>query len=140
MTDDERESLLEEILGEPLETRNQRDRREIAEQEARWAAQRVKDETARAKAMTRLEARLQTKIAGLEMRLNKATGLIEEQKKFILTVVKEALTEFSHDLVSDADEILADVRRQIADLRAERSGKHDDVIDLPNPIRPRRFQ
>jgi hypothetical protein len=116
---------LEEILATPSERRNDRDRRELAEGEARLRARRQQRETTIHAAMAQLESRLEHKFG----------ALIENQREFVLAAIEEAFDCYSELVTED---ICAPLEKKIAALQAslevlERKLRSDSgqVIDLP---------
>jgi hypothetical protein len=116
---------LEEILATPGEGRNDRDRRELAEREARLRRRRQHRETTIHAAMAQLETRLEHKFG----------AQIEDQREFVLAAIEEAFDCYS-ELV--AQDICAPFEKKIAALAVSiealeqklRSGA-GQVIDLP---------
>ena len=136
MDDDERERLLAEAMRQPLETRNQRDRRLIEERNAEWAAKRVKRETTMTQAMASLEARLNAKHG----------RLVDHECGFVLKSVGEAFKVFYDEsivkqicepyekkfaeLQASVDSLRAELDRLRTEQRAHSTG-NDEVIDVP---------
>jgi hypothetical protein len=115
-----RQLSIEEILAQPVETMNEKHRREIAEDEARRAAKRREYADTDAEVMVRLEQRLDAKFG----------ALIAEQREFVFEVIRESFEIFCDEHI---DKKFAELEASIAAIE-----KHDEpkVIDLP--MLPRR--
>jgi hypothetical protein len=108
-------------IAERVESRSERWRREADEQAARIAAERAKSEP-----LTEWEA------AQLEHRL---TGLVGEQKEFVLQIVAGCIAELRHEF----DQKVAELNAEIGQLRAEatiakaysKTEPGGEVVDLP---------
>jgi hypothetical protein len=117
---------LEEILAQPpCESRASRDRRELAEREARLRRRRRQRETTIHAAMAQLETRLEQNFG----------ALVADQREFALQAIEEAFACYAELIVED---ICAPFERKIAALQAslevlERKLRSDSgqVIDLP---------
>lgn len=112
-----REQILQEASARPMETRNQRDRREIEERNALWAAERALRETAKAETMANLEARLDARYR----------RLIDDQRKFIFEVVGEALGAYEKKVI----ELQASIDGLRAQITVKAGLNFTDPVDLP---------
>jgi DNA anti-recombination protein RmuC len=119
-----------EILRAPLESHNSRVRREIAERNARWAAQRLEQQMTTAEEIAALEARLAAQLA----------AQVAEQRAAVVEMISEAFDVFSDEVSGPLERELAALRAQVATLEAQCKKVEDRnlPLDLPNPLSARR--
>lgn len=122
---------LEEILRQPCESRNERARRELAERDARWAAQRRLRTLTDADALATGEAELEERLAGMRA----------EQREVALSLVEDALATFGEEICALFERQLAALEVELKNLR-ERQRAFDaaEILDLPNVLEARRVQ
>jgi hypothetical protein len=132
------EPELESILRQPCETRNQRDRREIEERNARWAEGRRMSRARRILIDTVAARQLEAKCAAM---IDQAQA---KQRDYVSQLLTELLAAFRDDVMGEVDAAFGEMRKQLAELGKARglddTSGSDEPIDLPNPLAMRRLQ
>ena len=116
-----REEILQAELARPVETHNERVRREIGEREARQARR----ETTTEQAMAALEARLDTKYG----------RLITDQREFVFEIVAEAFKAYDEQVVEHIcepyEKKFRELTAAIDTLHTQLKQRGVEPVDLP---------
>lgn len=135
---DEADDVLATALNTPTETRNQRDRRELEEQEARFARERRAVERRNAAPAPDVQLRISSAIADerqyiLDLMAEIIAETAARQREAIDAAVRPLQIELAELKVANAELKVANAELRIAN--ASLSGGHGTIIDLPNPLR-----